>query len=61
MRITMGDNRFVKDIFSDYILSCKARGLSDKTIISYQGHFDAISKYLDTEADFASLNNFVLE
>ena len=36
------------DTFGDFIMSRKAKGLSDKTITTYKQQFAAIGKHLDT-------------
>ncbi len=47
-KITMQSGSTIKDTFSDFLLSCKAKGLSKKTLTTYSQHFSAISKHLDS-------------
>ena len=44
VRITLQNNVTMADAFENYLLSCKARGLSDKTIDTYSQHLKAIKK-----------------
>ena len=37
----------VADTFADFMLSRKAKGLSEKTLITYNQHLSAIGKHLD--------------
>ena len=37
----------LEDTFGDFIMSRKAKGLSEKTIVTYRQHFAAISKHID--------------
>lgn len=51
----------VEEVFEDFLLSKKAKGTSDKTLETYNYHFRAISKYLDTSADITGLSSRDLE
>ena len=37
------------ETFNDFLLTCKAKGLSEKTLITYKQHFSSISKYIPAE------------
>ena len=52
-RIKMKTSVTTADTFKDFILSRKAKGLSEKTLTTYNQHFAAISKHLspDTPID----------
>ena len=45
-RIKMKLSGSVKETFADFILSRKAKGLSEKTLATYQQHFSAICKHI---------------
>lgn len=47
--------------FDDFIISRKAKGLSDKTLETYHYHFSAIGKYLDTEKEIDLLTKRDIE
>ena len=47
MKILMKTSRTTTEVFEDFIISKKAQGLAEKTIISYQAQFNAISRHLD--------------
>ena len=49
-RITMKSSSTMAEVFSDFLLHCKAKGLSEKTLATYSQHFSAISKHLDSSA-----------
>ncbi len=51
----------VEDAFCDFILSKKAKGLSEKTISTYKQHFSAISKHLEIKSAIEDLNKSSLE
>lgn len=51
----------VADIFADFILSRKAKGLSEKTLITYNQHLSAISKHLDITVPIDELTKQDLE
>lgn len=46
----------VAETFDDFILSRKAKGLSEKTITTYTQHFSAISKYLSLDIPIDEIN-----
>ena len=45
--ISMKRNLIFADVFESFIMSRKAKGICDKTIITYRQHFNAISKHID--------------
>ena len=49
------------DTFADFLLSRKAKGLSEKTITTYKQHFAAIGKHLDTAIPIDELTKQDLE
>ncbi len=46
----MKSSSTMAEVFSDFLLHCKAKGLSEKTLATYSQHFSAISKHLDSSA-----------
>ena len=56
MKIDLRQNQTTsKQLFSDFLVSCKARGLSEKTIQSYESHMRCIGKYLDLDTPLSDL------
>ena len=60
------NDQTMRELFDKYILSCEVKNLSKKTISSYMAHFNAISKYLDTNMQLTSfakqnIDDFILE
>lgn len=47
-RILMKISVTVEDTFGDFIMSRKAKGLSDKTLVTYKQHFAAIAKFFNS-------------
>lgn len=45
-KITMKLSTTLEETFADFIMSRKAKGVSEKTLTTYQQHFSAISKHL---------------
>lgn len=60
-KITMKQNDTIAEIFDDFIMSRKAKGLSDKTISSYMSHFKSIQKYIDVDIPIDELSKDDLE
>lgn len=50
-----------KDAFERFIIAKKAKGLSDKTIATYQNHYLTISKYIEPDAQMNNLNKADVE
>lgn len=48
-KITMKTSSTVAETFEDFLISKKARGLSDKTLKTYKEHFNSISRYLQID------------
>lgn len=46
----------IAEIFQDFIVSRRTKGLADKTLQSYQSQFKAISRHLDIEMPIDQLN-----
>lgn len=51
----------VEERFQQFLSASAARGLSDKTLKTYQTHFHCISKHLDTSAPLSSLTKTDME
>lgn len=51
----------VAESFDDFILSRKAKGLSEKTLTTYTQHFAAIGKHLSTDIPIDELSKEDLE
>lgn len=51
----------VEDTFRDFILSKRAKGLSEKTISTYKQHFSAIAKHLEIKSAIEEINKSSLE
>ena len=49
MRIHMESSVLTRDIIKSFILHCKAKVLSDKTIATYEQQFSAIEKHIDLD------------
>ena len=50
-----------EQLFNDFIVTCKAKGLSEKTISTYQRHLHCISKYLDITKPMVKIKQSDLE
>lgn len=60
-RIKMDFCVSVEDTFRDFILSKRAKGLSEKTISTYKQHFSAIAKHLEIKSAIEEINKSSLE
>ena len=49
MRISMESSALTRDKIKSFILHCKSKGLSDKTIATYEQHFSAMEKHIDLD------------
>ncbi len=50
MRIVLYQNEAsFKHLFEDFLISCNAKGLADKTISSYKSHMLCVTKYIDID------------
>lgn len=47
----------VADTFGDFILSRKAKGLSEKTLTTYNQHLSAVGKHMDVSIPIEELTN----
>ena len=58
-RITMRKTQETKlsEIFSLYLASAAARGVKDKTLRTYEQHFNAISKRLDVDSNISQITS----
>lgn len=50
----------VKEVFENFVIAAKAKGLSDVTIKKYHGHLISIGKYLDIEQPLSCLSKMQL-
>lgn len=60
-KIQMKASRTVAEIFGDFIMSRKAKGLSDKTVLSYKSHLKSIRNHLDIDMPIDDLSKNDLE
>lgn len=60
-KITMKMGNTFAETFEDFILSRKAKGLSDKTLITYNQHFKAVQRHLDIDIPIDDLTKSDLE
>lgn len=51
----------IEETFNDFIVSKRAKGLTEKTLESYQFHFRSVAKYLNVERDIQTLKKEDLE
>lgn len=49
------------ETFNDFLISRKAKGLSEKTLVSYKQHFAAVARHLDVEIPIEELSKKDLE
>ena len=58
-RITMRKVQETKlsEVFSLYLASVAARGVKDKTLRTYEQHFNAISKRLDVDGNISQITS----
>ena len=58
-RITMRKAQETKlsEIFTLYLASAAARGVKDKTLRTYEQHFNAISKRLDVDSNISQITS----
>ena len=54
-KITMKISGTIAESFKDFISSRKVKGLSEKTIETYEYHFHAVSKHIDNGMDIGKL------
>ena len=50
----------VKEVFENFVIAAKAKGLSDVTIKKYHGHLTNIGKHLDIEQPLSGLSKMQL-
>ncbi len=48
-KITIKISNTLAETFEDFIISRKAKGLSDKTLTTYNQHFKAIQRQIDVD------------
>ena len=60
-KIQMKTSETMTEIFDNFIMSRKAKGLSEKTISSYKSHFKSLGNYLNIEIPIDDLNRTDLE
>ena len=57
----MKTSETVAEIFDNFIMTRKAKGLSDKTISSYQSHFKSMQNHLNVDIPIDDLSKTDLE
>lgn len=60
-KIKMKSSVTMAETFNDFLMSRKAKGLSDKTLTTYKQHFGAISKHLSPDTPTDALSKADLE
>ena len=61
MKIQMKKSETIAEVFDNFILTRKAKGLSDKTVSSYKSHFKSLRNYLNIELPIDDLTKTELE
>ncbi len=61
MKIQMKKSETIAEVFDNFILTRKAKGLSDKTVLSYKSHFKSLRNYLNIELPIDDLTKTELE
>ena len=51
----------IEETFSGFIISCKTKGLAEKTLQSYQSQFQAVARHMDVKMDIAMLQKADLD
>ena len=52
-KIKLNVRAVIEEIFADFIISRKAKGLAEKTLQSYQSQFGAVARHMDVKMDIA--------
>ncbi len=60
-KIQMKTSETIAEVFENFIMARKAKGLSDKTIASYKSHFKTLRHYLNIDSPIADLSKEDLE
>lgn len=60
-KLTLNVTATVEEVFRDFIVSRKSKGLADKTLTSYQSQFQAVARHLDVSIDIAALQKSDLD
>lgn len=60
-KITIKISNTVEETFEDFIISRKAKGLSDKTLTTYNQHFKAVRRHIDVDIPIDDLTKTDLE
>ena len=60
-KIQMKTSETVAEIFDNFIMTRKAKGLSDKTVSSYKSHFKSMQNHLDVNVPIDDLTRADLE
>lgn len=60
-KLTLNVTATVEEVFRDFIISRKSKGLADKTLTSYQSQFQAVARHLDVSIDIAALQKSDLD
>ncbi len=62
MKIVLNQNEAsFKHLSSDFLTSCKAKGLSERTIQSYENHLMCISNYLDPDRPISNFQKIDID
>ena len=60
-KIKMKNSVTVAETFHDFLVGKKAAGVSEKTLLTYEQHFSAVSKHLSPDTPMDALNKAKLE
>lgn len=60
-RMTMKTSVTFAETFDDFLLSRKAKGLTEKTLTTYKQHFSSIGKHIETDKPIEEVNKADLE
>ena len=60
-KITLKNTTTVEEIFKDFLISKRAKGVAEQTLESYEYHFRAIAKHLEITKDINELQKKDLE
>ena len=60
-KITMTIGNTIAETFEDFLISRKAKGVTEKKIVTYQHHFKAISRHLDKDIPIVEITKNDLE
>lgn len=61
MKINTDKGKTFKEVFDEFLLNCKARGLREGTISHYEQRYLQIKKYIDEDMKIVDINKSVFE